>query len=133
VIAPSEALRGNVTALLEAIDLMVEQQRIRAALTLIYAGIDVIASLERRESERTGRAACLRWVDVFVLRDGRLPCTGPLITRLRVRLLRGALKQNCTSRPWHTPRLWAPVGALLHARCRILDPSLVVSVEGCEI
>jgi hypothetical protein len=75
VLTPSDALRGNVTALLEAIDLMVEQQRILAALTLIYAGIDAIASLERRESERTGRAAFLRWAGAFLLRDGRLPCT----------------------------------------------------------
>jgi hypothetical protein len=65
----------NVAALLEAIDLMVEQQRILTALILIYAGIDAIASLERRESDRTGRAGFLRWVDTFLLRDGRLPCT----------------------------------------------------------
>ena len=75
MITPGDAVRANVTALLEAIDLMVERQRILAALILIYAGIDAIASLERRESERTGRAAFLRWADAFLLRDERLPCT----------------------------------------------------------
>jgi hypothetical protein len=47
-------LRGNVTALLEAIDLMVEQQRIRAALTVIYAGIDAIASLDAASRNARG-------------------------------------------------------------------------------
>jgi hypothetical protein len=75
-------------ALLEAIDLMVEQQRVLAALTLIYAGIDAIASLERRESERTGRAAFLRWADAFLLRDERLPCTALELYGARCGILR---------------------------------------------
>jgi hypothetical protein len=74
VIGPGDALRGNVTALFEAIDLMVEQQRILAALILIYAGIDAIASLDRRPGE-TSQAAFLRWADAFLLRGGQLPCT----------------------------------------------------------
>jgi hypothetical protein len=74
VIGPGDALRGNVTALFEAIDLMVEQQRILAALILIFAGIDAIASLDRRPGE-TSQAAFLRWADAFLLCGGQIPCT----------------------------------------------------------
>jgi hypothetical protein len=41
-----------VTALFEAVDVMIEQQRILAALILLHSGIDAMASLESRSRER---------------------------------------------------------------------------------
>jgi hypothetical protein len=104
VITPGDALRANVTALFEAIDLMVEQQRALAALILTYAGIDAIAALERRPDE-TSRAAFLRWTESFLLRDGRLPCTALELYGARCGLLHSFSADSTLSRKGEVRRV----------------------------
>jgi hypothetical protein len=69
-----DALRANIGALIEAIDVAVDQKRVLPALMLIYAGIDVAGSLERRSNEGT-RASFVRWVDQYLIPAGSLSCT----------------------------------------------------------
>jgi hypothetical protein len=68
------AFHENTISLLESIEDCLQRTRILPCLTLVYAGIDVIASLEKRDGERT-KAAFVRWVDGYLLKAKPLPCT----------------------------------------------------------
>jgi hypothetical protein len=68
------ALHKNIFDLIESIDDCLKDCRILPALTLLYTGIDVVASLERKPNE-TVRDAFIRWTDDYLLGDQALPCT----------------------------------------------------------
>jgi hypothetical protein len=63
-----------MTQLLDAIEDCLAEHRLLPCLTLLYFGIDVVASLERRPGEKP-KAAFVRWVDENLLEVRPLPCT----------------------------------------------------------
>jgi hypothetical protein len=64
----------NTVSLIETIEECLEKHRLLPCLILLYTGIDVMASLERRPEEGT-KAAFMRWVDGYLLKVRPLPCT----------------------------------------------------------
>ncbi len=69
-----QAFYQNMTQLLDAIEDCLAKGRLISCLTLLYSGMDVTASLERRPDEGT-KAAFVRWVDENLLKVHPLPCT----------------------------------------------------------
>jgi hypothetical protein len=74
----------NVITLLESIDDCLAKQRILPCLTLLYSGIDVVASLEYPASTR---ARFIKWVDEYLLTNTSLSCTGADLYGARCGLL----------------------------------------------
>jgi hypothetical protein len=60
--------------LFDAIEDCLAKGRLLPCLTLLYSGVDVVASLERRPGEGT-QAAFVRWIDENLLKSHPLPCT----------------------------------------------------------
>src|SRR6266700_5414023 len=67
------AVQENLIALLEAVEDCLAKQRILPCLTLLYSGIDVVASLEQTASTRS---TFINWVEEYMLKNSPLPCTG---------------------------------------------------------
>lgn len=70
----AKTLIDNLVGLDDAVGLCIDGRRILPALTLIYAGLDIVASLERVPTEGT-RAAFVRWVEKYLRPEGTLGCT----------------------------------------------------------
>jgi hypothetical protein len=64
-----ESFYKNMCALLDSIEDTLAKQRILPCLTLVYSGIDVVASLEARDQEGV-RSSFTRWVDDYLLKAG---------------------------------------------------------------
>jgi hypothetical protein len=62
----------NLITLLEAVEECLARKRILPCLTLLYSGIDVVASLEDSGSTRS---TFTNWVDRYLLKNASLPCT----------------------------------------------------------
>jgi hypothetical protein len=60
--------------LTDAIQDCLAKRRILPCLTLLYSGIDVIASLEAKSSEST-QDSFVRWVETYMLKNGSFSCT----------------------------------------------------------
>ena len=69
-----EAFYQNIFALIETIEESLEKRRFMPCLVLLYTGIDVASSLERRRSEATKRVFTA-WAESYLLRARPLPCT----------------------------------------------------------
>lgn len=68
-----QAFIKHMLALLESIDYCLSKQYVLPCLTLLYAGIDVIASLEARPREAV-KKSFTRWVSKYLLKDGSFQC-----------------------------------------------------------
>jgi len=66
------AFEENLIALLKSIEECLAKGRILPCLMLLYAGIDVVASLE---AGRAGPRAFRRWVNKYLLKSAPLRCT----------------------------------------------------------
>lgn len=64
----------NLTDLDLAIKTCVEARLVLPALVLIYTGMDIVASIERKPGDKVGPSFTF-WVDRYVLKDRQLPCT----------------------------------------------------------
>ena len=69
-----EAFAKHTYDLLESIDDCAEKARLLPCLTLLYSGMDVMASLNARPGESV-QAGFVRWVDHFMLPAHNLDCT----------------------------------------------------------
>jgi hypothetical protein len=69
-----QAFFQNMAQLFEAIEDCLEKRWLLPCLTLLYSGIDVVASLKRRPGDGT-KAAFVRWVTEYMLKVHPLPCT----------------------------------------------------------
>jgi len=67
------------------------------ALMLIYSGIDILASLERRKGEGT-KASFTRWVDEYLLKAVSLPCTSLELYAARCGILHTLTPESDLSR-----------------------------------
>ena len=68
-----DALIANIESLVGAIDDCMTQGRLLPCLSLLYTGIDVVASLERQPNEGTG-SAFTRWADLYMVQRRALAC-----------------------------------------------------------
>lgn len=68
-------LNKHLNNLIAAIELCIEKGLILPALMLLYSGIDVIGSLERKPNTGT-KLNFIRWVDSYMLKTHSLGCTG---------------------------------------------------------
>jgi hypothetical protein len=75
------------------------------ALTLLYAGIDVVASLERRCGEGT-RASFAPWADTYVLPARPLGCTGVELYAARCGVLHTFTSDSDLSRSARARRIY---------------------------
>jgi hypothetical protein len=69
-----DSLVRNLSQLLQAIEGCVGLHLVLPSLMLIYGGIDVLGSLERRSDEGT-RASFMRWVEAYLLPAKSLGCS----------------------------------------------------------
>lgn len=67
------------------------------ALMLIYTGIDIVASLERRKGEAT-KDSFTRWVDEYLLKVISLPCTSLELYAARCGILHTLTSESNLSR-----------------------------------
>jgi hypothetical protein len=68
-----QPLARNLIDLIESIEQCVADKRVLPALTLLYCGIDVVASLEQKPKEGS-REAFIRWAETYMLNNRGLPC-----------------------------------------------------------
>ena len=69
-----EAIPTNLTSIFQVTDQLLLANNTLPALILIYACLDILASLQRQEGEGN-RKAFVRWVDSYLLPDPKLKCT----------------------------------------------------------
>jgi hypothetical protein len=79
-------LLKNLNALTRAATLLCGEQLHLPALALVYTGLDVIASIERKLDEGT-KAAFIRWVNAYFIPRLPVPCTGEDIYGARCGIL----------------------------------------------
>ena len=70
-----EAVHKNLLPVFKAIDDCIEKHRTLPALILIYATIDIVASLQRQEGEGT-RSSFVRWAESYLTPAAELDCSG---------------------------------------------------------
>src|ERR1022692_3660452 len=63
----------NMFDLIESIEDCLARHRILPCLTLLYSGIDVVASLDRQSGE-SSKASFVRWAERYLLTSRKLPC-----------------------------------------------------------
>jgi hypothetical protein len=68
-----EAFYRHMMDLIESIDDCASKRRILPCLTLLYSGMDVMASLNPLPNE-TNQTSFVRWVDTYLLPDSPLHC-----------------------------------------------------------
>lgn len=69
-----DALAQNIKELVQEIDDCMERGRLLPCLSLLYTGIDVIASLERQPGEKAWQSFT-RWADRYMLQQTELQVT----------------------------------------------------------
>ena len=92
-----DKIAGHLSALDRAIDHSVENNLVLPALILIFTGIDVLASLERREGEGTQKSF-VRWADTYLVPQGLPDCSGIDLYGARCGVLHSFAAESCLSR-----------------------------------
>lgn len=92
-----QAFFQNMSQLLEAVEDCLGKRQLLPCLTLLYSGVDIVASLERRPSEGT-RAAFVRWVEENLLKVQPLPCTALELYAARCGILHAFTAESDLSR-----------------------------------
>jgi hypothetical protein len=92
-----ESFKNNINDLLVAIHSCESKRFILPSLILIYSGIDIIASLERRKGEGT-KDSFTRWVDEYLLKKNPLPCTALELYAARCGILHALTAESDLSR-----------------------------------
>ncbi|HUW20012.1 MAG TPA: hypothetical protein VMW16_11990 [Sedimentisphaerales bacterium] len=87
----------HVDTLFKGIDSCEANKLVLPALMLIYSGIDIVASLERKKGEGT-QASFTRWVDMYLLKAVSLPCTSLELYAARCGILHGLTPESGLSR-----------------------------------
>ena len=92
-----DVLVKNLAGLDEAIGGCLGREQFLPALILIYAGIDIVASAERHQSEGTG-ASFTRWVDSYLFPKKALECTAVELYAARCGILHTSTADSDLSR-----------------------------------
>jgi hypothetical protein len=94
---PIEALIGNLDHLDGAIDTCLRERHIWPALALLYAGIDVVGSLEANP-DRGSRASFTSWADRYMQPTVELGCTALELYGARCGLLHACTSESDLSK-----------------------------------
>jgi hypothetical protein len=92
-----QSLLDNLAGIDESVGLCLEKRRVLPALALLYAGLDIVASLERAPDERP-KPAFLRWVNSYMKPDERLGCTAVELYGARCGILHASSAESDLSR-----------------------------------
>ena len=114
-----ELLAEHVDDIARAINLCMDQGHVLPTLVLIYASIDILASLGRPAGqEDVSRAHYVGWAEKYLLPAGNIPCTGLEIYAARCALLHTYGAESRLSRRGRgspgrlrARSLWWPCGA----------------------
>jgi hypothetical protein len=90
-------LFDNLSTQAAAINLCLGKKLVLPALMLLYAGIDVVAALERRPGEGT-RTSFVRWVNSYMLKCRSLSCSALELYGARCGLLHTMAAESDLSR-----------------------------------
>jgi hypothetical protein len=71
---------------------------------LIYSGIDIIASLERKKGEKT-KDSFTRWVDEYLIKSVPLPCTALELYAARCGILHTLTDESDLSKKGHARKI----------------------------
>jgi hypothetical protein len=106
-----QAFEHNIEKLLHAIHVCLDKELILPSLLLLYAGIDIMASLCRPEShEFVKQEDFLNWTDEYLLPDSGLPCGAIDIFAARCSLLHSYTAESKLSRDRKAKRLFYTYG-----------------------
>lgn len=124
---------GNLDQLFQSIDDCISAKRTLPTLILIYAGIDVVAGLERNPNEGS-KSSFVRWVDSYMLPTGRIPCTALELYAARCGIIHSLSAESGLSRSGHVRQLvyaWgsASAGQLQQASDRIGRSDIAIHVS----
>lgn len=92
-----ESFVRNMYKLFEAINCCETNKFFLPELMLIYSGIDIVASLERRKDEGT-KSSFTRWVEKYLLKAVSLPCTAIELYAARCGILHTLTSRSDLSR-----------------------------------
>ena len=102
-----QAFESVRTELVEAIDLLSDSQLRLPATLLVYAGIDIMASLDRAESSVEVKPGdFIRWADTYLLPDARLECSAEDLYAARCGLLHTCMAESRRSRRGKARQVW---------------------------
>jgi len=93
----NDAFYKNTISMIDSIEDCLEKRRLLPCLVLLYTGLDVMASLERQQSEGT-KAAFVRWVDKYFLKAQPLSCNATELYAARCGVLHTFTAESDLSR-----------------------------------
>lgn len=94
-----QAYEENINQLLEVIDSCLKTRAVTPSLILIYAGIDIMAWLNRdKSSQENQRGDFKRWVDLYLLPDSGLNCKANDLYAARCAILHSYTPESKMSR-----------------------------------
>jgi hypothetical protein len=122
--------------LVQAIDVLSESQLRVPALLLLYAGIDMMASLDRPESSLEVKSSdYVKWAETYLLPGTHLECTAEDLYAARCGLLHTYMAESRRSREGKARQIWYAWGDAsaeeLQARIDRADapPAVAVHVD----
>lgn len=119
-----------------AIELCIDNKLIMPALVLLYSGIDVVGSLERKPDMGT-KASFIQWVDTYMLKAKPLGCSAVDLYGARCGLLHTMAAESDLSRSGKARQVIYAWGSAksedLNTAGRLLDRTDDVSVHVNEL
>jgi len=107
-----ETLIKNLDGLDEAVVRCLDAKLILPALTLVFAGIDIVASLERQSGEGT-KASFRRWVEQYLLPAKPLGCTSLELYAARCGIVHTFTPESDLSRTGRVRKIYYAWGTAL--------------------
>jgi len=102
-----EVLEGVAAELAEAVSDLSESRLRLPAMLVLYAGIDIMASLDRPESSlEAKRSDFIKWTDRYVLPGAHLACSAEDLYAARCGLLHTYMAESRLSREGKARQIW---------------------------
>jgi hypothetical protein len=131
-----ETLIKNLDGLDEAVVRCLDARLILPALSLVFAGIDIVASLERQPGEGT-KASFTRWVEQYLLPAKPLGCTSLELYAARCGILHTFTPESDLSRTGKARKIYyawgTAVASDLHETSNRLGKADVVAMHVSDL
>lgn len=102
-----QAFESVATELVEAIDVLSKSQLRLPAMLILYAGIDIMASLDRPESSSEVKPSdFVKWADRYLLPGTHLACSAEDLYAARCGLLHTYVSESRRSRNGKGKQIW---------------------------
>jgi hypothetical protein len=120
--------------LVQTVDVLSERQLRLPALLVLYAGIDIMASLDRPESSSEVKPTdFVKWADRYLLAGTRLACSAEDLYAARCGLLHTYVAESRRSRDGKATQIWYAWGDAsaeeLQARINVAEVPPAVAVH----